>query len=124
MSAQTLTLIFPMAGEGARFGYRFKPVPGGARDAIHRSRLRTLLLSLACTHRHIRFVFTRAQEKIHGASARLDAISSPGLPVRCCLLEAPTPGPAETLRQAAAKLRGISGPPSSAIAITRWTSLA
>src|SRR5262249_7111309 len=54
------------------------------------------------------FVFTRAQEQAHGVSARLVALF-PGVPVETAILEAPTPGPAETLRQALA-LRGIHGP--------------
>jgi NDP-sugar pyrophosphorylase family protein len=102
-----LTLIFPMAGEGARFGYRFKPfleVRGMPFIAAAVAPFRPWQGRIG----RICFVFTRAQEQAHGVSARLTALF-PGLPVETAILEAPTPGPAETLRQAL-ELRGIGGP--------------
>lgn len=102
-----LTLIFPMAGEGARFGYRFKPfleVRGMPFIAAAFAPFRRWQSRIG----RICFVFTSAQEQAHGVSARLTALF-PGLPVETAILEAPTPGPAETLRQAL-ELRGISGP--------------
>jgi GTP:adenosylcobinamide-phosphate guanylyltransferase len=102
-----LTLIFPMAGEGARFGYRFKPfleVRGMPFIAA------AVTPFMAWRHRigRICFVFTRAQENLHDVSARLAALF-PDLPIEVAILEVPTPGPAETLRQAL-DLRGIEGP--------------
>jgi GTP:adenosylcobinamide-phosphate guanylyltransferase len=102
-----LTLIFPMAGEGARFGYRFKPfldVRGMPFIAAAFAPFRPFQARIG----RICFVFTRAQEETHNVSAGLAALF-PGLPVETAILEAPTAGPAETLRQALA-LRGISGP--------------
>ena len=102
-----LTLIFPMAGEGARFGYRFKPfleVRGMPFIAAAVAPFRPFQARIG----RICFVFTRAQEQAHNVSVRLGELFS-GLPVETAILEAPTPGPAETLRQAL-ELRGISGP--------------
>jgi len=102
-----LTLIFPMAGEGARFGYRFKPfleVRGMPFIAAAFAPFRPFQARIG----RICFVFTRAQEETHNVSARLAALF-PRLPVETAILEAPTAGPAETLRQALA-LRGIGGP--------------
>jgi len=102
-----LTLIFPMAGEGARFGYRFKPfldVRGMPFIAAAFAPFRPWQARIG----RICFVFTRAQEETHNVSARLAALF-PGLPVEAAILEAPTAGPAETLRQAL-ELRGINGP--------------
>jgi hypothetical protein len=102
-----LTLIFPMAGEGARFGFRFKPfldLRGEPFIAAAFAPFRPWQARIG----RICFVFTRAQERAHGVSARLAALF-PGLPVEFAILEAPTPGPAETLRQAL-MLRDITGP--------------
>lgn len=107
MMAPPLTLIFPMAGEGARFGYRFKPfldVRGTPFIAAAFAPFRPFQDRIG----RICFVFTRAQEETHGVSARLAALF-PGLPIESAILDAPTPGPAETLRQALT-LRGIAGP--------------
>ncbi len=102
-----LTLIFPMAGEGARFGYRFKPFLE-VRGMPFIAAAFAPFLTFKARIGRICFVFTRAQEEAHDVSARLAQLF-PGLPVETAILETPTPGPAETLRQALA-LRGISGP--------------
>lgn len=102
-----LTLIFPMAGEGARFGYRFKPFLE-VRGMPFIAAAVAPFLPWRTRIGRICFVFTRAQEQAHGVSARLAALF-PGLPIETAILDTPTPGPAETLRQALA-LRGISGP--------------
>jgi GTP:adenosylcobinamide-phosphate guanylyltransferase len=107
MMTSPLTLIFPMAGEGARFGYRFKPfldVRGMPfiKAAVAPFRPWRQRIDRIC------FVFTRAQEDAHDVSTRLGSLF-PDLPVEVAILEAPTPGPAETLRQALV-LGGITGP--------------
>ena len=102
-----IALIFPMAGEGARFGYRFKPfleVNGKPFIDAALEPFRPWLPRIES----ISFVFTRAQEDAHGVSARLAAMFD-GLPHRSVILEAPTKGPAETLSQCLAQT-GITGP--------------
>jgi GTP:adenosylcobinamide-phosphate guanylyltransferase len=102
-----VTLIFPMAGEGARFGYRFKPFLEVRGMPFIAAALEPFLHWQAQIGR-ICFVFTRAQEDAHNVSARLAALF-PGLPVETAILDAPTPGPAETLRQALER-NNIAGP--------------
>jgi len=102
-----LSLIFPMAGEGARFGYRFKPFLE-VHDTPFIAAAFAPFRPWQARIGRICFVFTRAQEEAHNVSARLGTLF-PGLPVETAILEAPTAGPAETLRQALT-LRGISGP--------------
>jgi len=102
-----LTLIFPMAGEGARFGYRFKPfleVRGMPFIAAAVAPFRPFKARIG----RICFVFTRAQEEAHNVSTRLRELF-PDLPIETAILDAPTSGPAETLRQAL-EWRGIDGP--------------
>lgn len=92
---QKLTLIFPMAGEGARFGYRFKPflsLRGETFIAAAVAPFRPWMADIEC----ICFVFTRAQEEAHNVSARLAQMFA-GLPIQAVILDAPTRGPAETL---------------------------
>ena len=105
--AKSLNLIFPMAGEGARFGYRFKPfleVRGTPFIAAAFAPFRRWQARIG----RLCFIVTRAQEDAHGVSARL-ANLFPSLPVDVAILETPTPGPAETLRQAL-DLHHITGP--------------
>ena len=102
-----LNLIFPMAGEGARFGYRFKPfleVRGTPFIAAAFAPFRRWQTRIG----RICFIITRAQEETHNVGIRLAALF-PDLPVDLAILEAPTSGPAETLRQAL-DLRRIAGP--------------
>jgi GTP:adenosylcobinamide-phosphate guanylyltransferase len=102
-----LSLIFPMAGEGARFGYRFKPfldINGKTFIEAAFEPFRSWLPQIG----RVSFVFTRAQENAHGVSARLAALFD-GLPQHSVILDAPTPGPAETLRQCLEQT-AISGP--------------
>lgn len=90
-----LTLIFPMAGEGARFGYRFKPflsLRGETFIAAAMAPFRPWMHRIE----RVCFIFTRAQEEAHGVSARLAQIFT-GLPIEAVILDAPTSGPAETL---------------------------
>jgi len=90
-----VTLIFPMAGEGARFGYRFKPflsLRGETFIAAAMAPFRPWLHQIE----RVCFIFTRAQEEAHDVSARLAQIFA-GLPIETVILEKPTSGPAETL---------------------------
>ncbi len=102
-----LTLIFPMAGEGARFGYRFKPFLSLRGEAFIAAAVAPFRPWLADIER-ICFIFTRAQEQAHNVSARLAQMFA-GLPIQCVILEKPTRGPAETLRLALEQT-GTTGP--------------
>jgi molybdopterin-guanine dinucleotide biosynthesis protein A len=102
-----LTLIFPMAGQGARFGYRFKPfleVQGKTFIEAAFEPFRKGLPQIGKVY----FIVTAEQERSHGVSARLDEMFA-GVPFETVVLEAPTDGPAETLRQCLAA-RNITGP--------------
>jgi len=101
-----LSLIFPMAGQGARFGYRFKPflnIQGQPFIAAAFEPFRPWLAEID----KIYFVITRAQEDAHGVRARLATLFA-GLPWQAVILEAPTDGPAETLSQCLVQT-GIEG---------------
>lgn len=95
--AMTLSLVFPMAGQGARFGYRFKPfLEFKGRTFIEAAfePFRPFLGQIA----RVYFVFLREQEEAHRVSQRLCAMFA-GVDHRAVILEEPTVGPAETLFQ-------------------------
>lgn len=90
-----LSLIFPMAGQGARFGYRFKPfldVHGRSFIEAAVAPFRPFMDEIGRIH----FIVTAEQERTHDVRARLAQMFD-GLPFAVTLLEAPTDGPAETL---------------------------
>jgi hypothetical protein len=102
-----LSLIFPMAGQGARFGYRFKPfldVRGMPFIEAAFMPFRPWLSQIAKVY----FVFTREQDLAHDVSARLDRIFS-DVPHESVILDHATAGPAETLAKCL-EMRAISGP--------------
>jgi len=103
----TLSLIFPMAGQGARFGYRFKPfleIDGGTFIEAAFAPFRPHLGRIARVH----FVFLREQEEAHAVSKRLAALFE-GIDHRAVILDRPTDGPAETLAQCLTR-EGVEGP--------------
>jgi hypothetical protein len=103
----TLSLVFPMAGQGARFGYRFKPfltLRGAPFIAAAFAPFRPFLREVA----RVYFVFLREQEEAHSVSARLSAMFA-GVDHRAVILDAPTAGPAETLLECLTRER-IEGP--------------
>jgi hypothetical protein len=91
----TLSLIFPMAGRGARFGYRFKPFLAFRGNTFIEAAFepfRPFLGEIA----QVYFVFLREQEEAHLVSQRL-SIMFADVDYRAVILAAPTDGPAETL---------------------------
>lgn len=103
----TVTLIFPMAGQGARFGYRFKPfLDFDGRSFIEAAfaPFRPFLAGIARVH----FVFLREQEEAHDVSRRLARMFA-GIDHRAVILAHPTVGPAETLGRCLAQEQ-VSGP--------------
>lgn len=90
-----LSLIFPMAGQGARFGYRFKPfldVDGQSFIEAAVAPFRSFVGEIGRIH----FIVTAEQNRVHDVRTRLARMFE-GLPFDVTLLAAPTEGPAETL---------------------------
>lgn len=102
-----LSLIFPMAGQGARFGHRFKPflaVHGQTFIEAAFAPFRKWLARIDTVY----FIVTAEQDRTHGVSARLGEMFF-GVPFKTVILDTPTDGPAETLRQCLA-LQHVAGP--------------
>jgi hypothetical protein len=104
---EKISVIFPMAGQGARFGYRFKPfleVRGRSFIEAAFASFRPWLAQIDTVY----FVFTAEQDKAHDVRARLAAMFA-NVPHETAVLDAPTDGPAETLRQCLT-MKAITGP--------------
>ncbi len=104
---QEISLIFPMAGQGARFGYRFKPfLEVREMSFIEAAFLpfRPWLSRIA----QVYFVFTREQDTTHQVSARLDEMFA-DVPFEAVILDRATEGPAVTLGRCL-ESENISGP--------------
>ena len=103
-----ITLIFPMAGKGARFGYTFKPfleVEGRGKFI----ELAVKPFEKWLPHiKNIIFVYLEEQEQEHNASNELEKIFV-DIPFDICLLKEPTSGPAETIRLALEN-KNVDGP--------------
>ena len=101
------SLIFPMAGQGARFGYRFKPFLAFRGESFIQTAFtpfRPYLGEIARVH----FVFLRDQEEAHRVAGRLSVMFA-DVDFRTTILPAPTAGPAETLFECLTRAR-IEGP--------------
>ncbi len=102
-----LSLIFPMAGRGARFGYKFKPfleVQGRTFIEAAFAPFRPFLDRIAGTH----FIYLREQEEQHGGGTRLAQMFA-DVPFATTVLDTPTEGPAETLVRCLER-EAVSGP--------------
>ena len=102
-----LAVIFPMAGEGARFGFRFKPF----LDFQGRSFIENAFMPFRPWLAHINkvyFVYLRTQDDAHQVSRRLGQMF-PDVDFVAVVLDNPTPGPAETLVQVLAREQ-VRGP--------------
>ena len=101
------TLIFPMAGKGARFGYKFKPF----LEIEGRGTFIEIAFTPFRKHLHliekVIFVFLEEQEKEFDVSSRLKNIFF-DINFEVTILQKQTDGPAETVRRAidAKKLNG------------------
>jgi GTP:adenosylcobinamide-phosphate guanylyltransferase len=96
-----------MAGQGARFGYRFKPfLDVWGQTFIEAAFLpfRPWLAQIANVH----FVFTREQDAAHDVRTRLLELF-PDVPHEATILDAPTQGPAQTLDRCL-EIKAVSGP--------------
>jgi len=102
-----LTLIFPMAGQGARFGYRFKPfLDLRGRTFIEEAfePFRPFLPQIEKVY----FIFTREQDATHAVRERLSQMFA-NVPHDTAVLAAPTDGPAQTLAHCLS-MKNITGP--------------
>ncbi|HET9624928.1 MAG TPA: NTP transferase domain-containing protein [Kofleriaceae bacterium] len=101
-----VTVLFPMAGRGVRFGGTFKPFLRYGDELFIEAAVRPFRDHLAHIRRFV-FVYLAEQEAAFAARAEL-ARRFAGLPFEVVLLEQPTRGPAETIAHAAAA-RGLTG---------------
>ena len=101
-------LIFPIAGEGSRFGYTFKPF----LEVDNKGNFIELAFSPFKKHLSkidkILFIFLKAQETKYDVSNNLNRIFS-NINFETCILDKPTSGPAETIRLALKK-HPLKGP--------------
>jgi len=102
-----VTVIFPIAGRGARFGYKFKPFLQ-VGDTTFIQRAVDSFSKCMDDIKEMIFVFLEEQEDEYNVSQRLSEMF-PYLNYRTLILENPTNGPAETLRNAIKKDEKIHG---------------
>jgi MobA-like NTP transferase domain len=106
-AVQKISLIFPMAGQGARFGYRFKPFLTVGDETFIQAAVapfRPWLAQIAKVY----FVYTAQQENAHAVRTRLATMFA-DVPHDTVILDRPTEGPAQTLERCLA-LKAIDGP--------------
>jgi GTP:adenosylcobinamide-phosphate guanylyltransferase len=102
-----VTLIFPMAGRGERFGTTFKPflpIENGTFIEAAVAPFRKWRSAIS----RILFVYLREQEESRAVRASLESMFV-GLPWEAVILEHPTAGPAETFTEAVERA-GVVGP--------------
>ena len=99
-----MRVIFPCAGDGSRFGFKFKPFLVAAG--------KTTFIELAARSfgpdAQLTFIFRRDQEEMHDVTRRL-AHMFPGGRASVCVLEEKTTGPLETVQRAVCEL-ALAGP--------------
>jgi GTP:adenosylcobinamide-phosphate guanylyltransferase len=100
-------VFFPMAGQGARFGNKFKPFLAIDGDTFIEAAVAPFR-SVASSISRFVFAYLESQEQEFQVSRRLAAMFR-GLPFEVALLSTPTRGPAETIGLAVHKL-GATGP--------------
>jgi NDP-sugar pyrophosphorylase family protein len=100
-------VFFPIAGQGARFGHRFKPFLTLDGGTFIEAAVQPFRQFAAKISRFV-FVYLEAQEREFSVSSRLSTLFH-GLPTEVVQLGAPTRGPAETIGRAVDKL-GARGP--------------
>jgi len=97
-----VNLFFPIAGQGARFGYSFKPfLDFEGKTFIEQAVLPFVKWKdqIECIY----FVFLKEQNEKFQVEKKLSGIFK-NLPVKCIILNAPTKGPAETFYNAVENL--------------------
>jgi MobA-like NTP transferase domain len=102
-----VNVFFPMAGQGARFGHRFKPFLMLDDSTFIEAAVQPFRRFASQVSRLV-FVYLEEQERAYEVSSRLAAMFA-GLPIETVRLDAPTRGPAETIARAVAWI-GARGP--------------
>jgi len=102
-----MDVFFPMAGQGARFGHRFKPFLTIGDQLFIEAALEPFRRFQSQIGRFV-FVYLEAQEREFAVSERLQTVFA-GLPIATVRLAAPTRGPAETIARAIEQLRDPVG---------------
>jgi hypothetical protein len=102
-----VTLLFPMAGQGARFGYAFKPFLRVGPQAFIEAAVEPFLRQRPPIGTIV-FAYLQEQEQAYQVSAGLESLL-PGVEFRCVRLPQPTKGPAETAARAVDQA-GLEGP--------------
>ena len=104
---QTVHVLFPMAGDGTRFGGTFKPfLDATEKKFITLAKEPFDILKGYFTLRFI-FIYRRDQEEIYSVSKNLKELF-PNDSIQTCILPSKTIGPIDTLQQAI-KILDISG---------------
>ena len=92
-----LSLIFPMAGAGFRFGYTFKPfLEVGDKGNFIELAFKPFKKHMSRINR-VLFIFLKEQEAKYDVSNNLKKLFK-GIDYETCILEKMTSGPAETIR--------------------------
>jgi hypothetical protein len=98
-------VFFPMAGQGARFGHRFKPFLALDGATFIEAAVQPFRRFAPAISRFV-FVYLEAQDREFSVQRRLEAMFA-GLPIESVQLDAPTRGPAETIGRAVARLGAL-----------------
>ena len=103
----TINIIFPMAGDGMRFGGVFKPFyMVGEKSFIELAKTPFDILKSMFIVQYI-FIFRKDQEEIYNVSNKIANIFPHDI-YKCCIIPYKTTGPLETL-QTAVKLYNLTG---------------
>ena len=102
-----MDVFFPMAGQGARFGHKFKPFLTIGGETFIEAAVQPFRKFASEISRFV-FVYLKAQEADFAVSRRLGEVFA-GLPIEMVQLDVPTRGPAETIGRAV-KHVGAPGP--------------
>jgi hypothetical protein len=106
-SRSPITVVFPMAGQGAHSGYKFKPFVELSDEPVIAAVVRPFLKWQSAIGRFV-FVTLAEQEAEFSVGSRLRAIF-PQLQFDLVCLDRPTQGPAQTLAMTVAK-QNLRGP--------------
>ncbi|NVB83273.1 MAG: NTP transferase domain-containing protein [Kofleriaceae bacterium] len=97
-----MRIFFPIAGQGARFGHKFKPFLTIGDETFIEAAVRPFLRHSASIEQFV-FVCLEQQERTFDVTHRLSEMFG-DLPVRVVTLDTPTRGPAETIGRAVEQL--------------------
>jgi NDP-sugar pyrophosphorylase family protein len=101
-----VNVLFPMAGQGARFGHQFKPFLTVEGQSFIEAAVAPFRKHISQIDRFV-FVYLESQDRDFDVRRRLGGMFA-GLPFEVVLLDRPTRGPAETIGRAVDRL-GITG---------------